>query len=185
MSAPKVAPIPAQGIDPRGPRFGAAITSALLLCAVGLSLSTGASTEPQALSALDPLSRLTEPAGLLALGLFLLFLWGSIAGIRRHPFGLIFARIVRPRLSPPSELEPAAPPTFAQGVGGAVVGVGLALHALAVPFALPVALSAAFLAAFLNAAFAFCLGCELYLILRRFRPSRHEAPAHTAPRGRN
>ncbi|HWU29324.1 MAG TPA: DUF4395 family protein, partial [Microbacterium sp.] len=59
------------------------------------------------------------------------------------------------------------PPRFAQGVGLFVVGVGLLLHVLGVPLALPIATAMAFVAAFLNAAFGFCLGCELYLLLQR------------------
>jgi hypothetical protein len=52
-------------------------------------------------------------------------------------------------------------------VGLFVVGIGLVLHLLGVPWALPIATAAAFIAAFLNAAFAFCLGCQLYLLLQR------------------
>lgn len=48
-----------------------------------------------------------------------------------------------------------------------MVGLGLLLHLAGVPWALPIATAAAFLAAFLNAAFAFCLGCQLYLLLQR------------------
>lgn len=157
------------GIDPRGPRFGAAITATLLLTVVALALLTGSSTEPLALQGKTPLERLAEPGALLLIAVFLLFVWGASAGIRRHPFGALYARLIRPRLAPPAELEHPAPPTFAQGVGAVVVGLGLLLHAFGVPWALPVAAAAAFLAAFLNAAFAFCLGCEIYLLLRRAR----------------
>lgn len=154
-------------IDPRGPRFGAAITATLLLVTIALALLTGSAGNPVALAAEDPLARLTEPGALLLLFIFLLFVWGAAAGITRHPYGRVFAAVIRPRIAPPAELEPAAPPTFAQGVGTVVVGVGLLLHVLGVPFALPIAAAAAFLAAFLNAAFGFCLGCELYVLLRR------------------
>jgi Domain of unknown function (DUF4395) len=34
------------------------------------------------------------------------------------------------------------------------------------------ATAAALAAAFLNAAFGFCLGCEVYLLIRRIRPGR-------------
>ncbi len=160
------------GVDPRGPRFAAGITAALLLLDVALALLTGSATDGAALAARSPLERLAEPASLLLLVLFALFVWGATAGVRRHPFGLLFARVVRPRLGPPEELEPVEPPTFAQGVGAFVVGAGLVLHAFGVPWALPVAAAAAFIAAFLNAVFAFCLGCELYLVLRRARVIR-------------
>ena len=160
------------GVDPRGPRFAAGITAALLLVDVALALLTGSATDGAALAARSPLERLAEPAPLLLLVLFALFAWGASAGVRRHPFGLLYARFVRPRLAPPEELESAEPPTFAQGVGAFVAGIGLVLHVLGVPWALPIAASAAFIAAFLNAVFAFCLGCELYLLLRRVRARR-------------
>lgn len=147
------------GIDPRGPRFGAAITSVLLLVAVGLALVT-----PLGSTAVE---RLVEPAALLQLVLVALFAWGALAGIQRHPYGAVFRALVSPRLGPPSEREDPAAPSFAQGVGLLVTGVGLLLHILGVPGALAVSAAAAFVAAFLNAAFAYCLGCQLYVLLVR------------------
>lgn len=137
------------GIDPRGPRFGAAITAVLLAVIV----FTGLIGSPVAL--------------VLYLLATALFAWGAFAGIRRHPYGILFARLVRPRLAPPAELEDPRPPTFAQGIGLAVLAIGLVLHLLAVPGALVVAASVAFVAAFLNAAFGYCLGCQVYLLLVR------------------
>lgn len=149
----------APGIDPRGPRFGAAITSVLLLVTVGLALVT-----PISATAVD---RLLEPAALLLVVLVALFAWGAFAGIQRHPYGALFRALVAPRLGPPSEREDPAAPTFAQGVGLLVTGTGLVLHLLGVPGALAVAAAAAFVAAFLNAAFAYCLGCQMYVLLVR------------------
>ncbi|BAU31963.1 DUF4395 domain-containing protein [Microcella alkaliphila] len=149
----------APGIDPRGPRFGAAITSVLLLVTVGLALVT-----PISATAVD---RLLEPAALLLVVLVALFAWGAFAGIQRHPYGAVFRALVAPRLGPPSEREDPAAPTFAQGVGLLVTGTGLVLHLLGVPGALAVAAAAAFVAAFLNAAFAYCLGCQMYVLLVR------------------
>lgn len=166
-SAPEVG-----GVDPRGPRFAAAITSALLLASLFLALTTGTSLEGSALAAKSPLERLLEPAAVATLVLFLLFVWGAARGVKRHPFGLLFQRLVRPRLTASSELEAEAPPTFAQGVGAFVTGMGLVLQILGVAYALPIAIAAAFVAAFLNAAFGFCLGCEMYLLLRRARVIR-------------
>ena len=140
-----------QRLDPRGPRFGAAITAVLLLGVVFLSL-TGASV-----AALILLSVLTG-----------LFAWGTLAGAGRHPYGVLFKKFVRPRLAPPAELEDAAPPTFAQGVGLAVTLLGLILGLAGVPGAVGVAAAAAFVAAFLNAVFDYCLGCQIYLLLVRF-----------------
>jgi hypothetical protein len=79
---------------------------------------------------------------------------------------------VRPRLKPPLELEDPKPPTFAQGVGLFVTVVGLALALLGIPLALPIAAAAAFIAAFLNSVFAYCLGCQIYLLLTRARATR-------------
>lgn len=175
------------GIDPRGPRFAATITSALLLIALVLSL-IGLSTartasfgwfayQPLADAAFVPgigwdvqsasvSERVLDPGFLLLLIIALLFLWG-VAWPRSVPWGALFGRFVRPRLSAPAELEDPRPPRFAQGVGLFVVTIGLVLHLAGVPLALPIAAGAAFIAAFLNAAFAFCLGCRLYLLLQR------------------
>ena len=140
------------GIDPRGPRFGAGITAALLLTIVVLGVA-GASTA----------------AFWLLVAATALFAWGAFAGIRRHPYGVLFAKVVRPRLAPPAELEDPRPPTFAQGVGFAVGLAGVLLALLGLPYAVPIAAGIAFIAAFLNAAFGFCLGCQVYLLLVRAR----------------
>lgn len=150
---------PATGIDPRGPRFGAGVTAVLLLVVIGLGLVGGT---PATL-----LDRVGQPAFLLLAALTLVFAWGAFAGIRRHPYGVLFRVVVRPRLAPPSELEDPAPPTFAQGVGFVVALAGVVLHLLGVPFGLVGAAAAAFVAAFLNAVFAYCLGCQIYLVLAR------------------
>ncbi|GAA1529042.1 hypothetical protein HD600_002417 [Microbacterium ginsengiterrae] len=182
MSAPA-------GIDPRGPRFAAAITSALLFVALVLSL-IGVSTAQlpsfgwiayQPLSETDfafvggsvwalPVASLAkralDPGFLLLTVIALLFLWGVLSP-RTAPWGVLFRRVVRPRLSAPLELEDRRPPRFAQGVGLTVVTAGLLLHLAGVPLALPIAAGAALVAAFLNAAFDFCLGCQIYLLLQR------------------
>ena len=154
------------GIDPRGPRFAAGITSLLLFIAAFLGL-TGLSTSADLASA-SVAERLLDPAFLLLLAIALLFLWGVVSP-RTAPWSVLFRTVVRPRLSPPSELEDPRPPRFAQGVGLFVVGAGLVLHLLGVPWALPIAAALAFVAAFLNAVFGLCLGCRLYLLLQRGR----------------
>ena len=45
--------------------------------------------------------------------------------------------------------------------------IGVVLHLVGVPYALVIAASAAFVAAFLNSVFAYCLGCQIYLLLVR------------------
>ena len=126
-------------IDVRGPRFGAWITTAVL----AVVLLTG--------------------SGLLLLAQAVVFALGAKG---RSPYAVLFAK-VKPRLGPTTETEPQAPTLFAQtvGLGFAVVGtLGFltGLTALAT-----IATAAALAAAFLNAAFGFCLGCEIYLILKR------------------
>lgn len=152
---------PAQpfGIDPRGPRFGASITAVLLIVVILLGL-----TEPLGV---DVVARALQPSALLLSALVALFAWGAFAGIQKHPYGLLYRRLIAPRLAPPTEREHPAPPTFAQLVGLFVTAAGLVLHLLGVPGALVIAAGAAFIAAFLNAAFAYCLGCQLYVLLVR------------------
>jgi hypothetical protein len=140
-----------RGIDPRGPRFGAAITGVLLLVVIGLWLSN-----------------LTVAAIVVFLYITLVFAWGAFAGVQRHPYGLFFKAVIRPRLKPPTELEDPTPPTFAQGVGLVISALGLILSLIpGVGLALPIAAGLAFIAAFLNSVFAYCLGCQIYLLLVR------------------
>lgn len=139
------------GIDPRGPRFGAAITSVLLLVTVFLGLNAATATSAYILLAV----------------ITALFAVGAIFGNSKHPYGVFFKKFVRPRLAAPKELEDPRPPQFAQLVGFIVAAVGLVLGALAVPYGVAGAAAAAFIAAFLNAAFAFCLGCQIYVGLQR------------------
>lgn len=173
------------GIDPRGPRFAAAITSALLLGTTLLGL-VGMSTARASFGwfAYQPLAdevfapagwavaqasvaeRAGDPGFVALLVLALLFLWGVLSP-RTAPWAALFRRLVKPRLAPPTDLEDPRPPRFAQGVGLFVCALGLLLHLAGVPWSLPVAAAAAFVASFLNAAFGLCLGCHLYLLLQR------------------
>ncbi|MEY3909199.1 MAG: hypothetical protein RLZZ90_1106 [Actinomycetota bacterium] len=143
-------PTPA-GIDPRGPRFGASITSVLLLIIVFLGLDAAT----------------VDAAFYLLIAVTTLFAIGAIFGLSRHPYGIIFRKFVRPRLAAPTELEDPRPPKFAQAVGLFVASVGVVLHLAGVEFGVAYAAGAAFIAAFLNAAFAYCLGCQIYLGLKR------------------
>jgi hypothetical protein len=144
---PKPAP---PGIDPRGPRFGAGVTAVLLVFT--LLLGTGPAAT----------------ALLVVVGL--LFVLGVTRGVQGTLQGLAFKAWIRPRLSPPTELEDPRPPRFAQLVGLLVVGAGLLFAALGFPAGVPVAAAVALVAAFLNSAFGLCLGCELYLLGRRLAP---------------
>lgn len=170
-------------IDVRGPRFAASITAVLLLVAVFLGIIRGATPPvtfgwfayqplsdqvmvPGGLFGLILVARITDPAFLLLAVIAALFLWGVVSP-RTAPWGLLFRKVVQPRLRPATEFEDPRPPRFAQGVGLFVTVVGLVLHLIGVPWAVPIAAAAAFIAAFLNAAFGLCLGCQLYLVLLR------------------
>ncbi len=130
-------------IDPRGPRFVASVTTVVLAVVL-----------------------LTASVWLLA-AQTIVFALAAFGGLQRNPYSVAYRRLIRPRLSPPTELEASAPPRFAQGVGFAFAlfgTVALALDATTVGL---VAVGFALAAAFLNAAFGFCLGCEMYLLGRR------------------
>ncbi|MFM7014001.1 MAG: DUF4395 domain-containing protein [Actinomycetota bacterium] len=140
-----------KGLDPRAPRFGAAITSVLMVLVIYLSLDAA-----------------TITSALWIMGFAVVtFIFGVTLGPARHPYGFIYRSLVRPRLKEPSFLEDPRPVRFAQLVGLLVTGTGFVLHLLGVPYALPIAAAAAFVAAFLNATFAFCLGCLMYIGLKR------------------
>jgi hypothetical protein len=141
----------AELIDPRGPRFGAAITSALSLTAFGIAVSD---------------SNGNSNAYSLIVLLAVLFSW-SVFSPKTHPYGLIFKKVVRPRLGAPSELEDPRPPQFAQKVGLGFALLGLIGFWFA-PVLVAVSAGFIFFAAFLNAFFNFCLGCQMYLGLKRF-----------------
>ena len=144
-------------IDPRGPRFAAGLTSVVL--------ATVLVTAPSALS-------------LVLLGAqTAVFAGGAFAGLQRAPYGVLFRRLVRPRLAPPAHLEAEAPPRFAQLVGFGFAGVGTLALLVGAPAVALAAVALALAAAFLNAAFGFCLGCEVYLTGRRVLGARTAAPA--------
>ena len=149
-SAPGAAPgsTAEGGIDPRGPRVGAGLTAVVLAIAL-----------------------LTGSVWVLA-GQAVIFAVGSLFGIQRSPYGLLFRWFVRPQLAPPTELEDPAPPRFSQTVGLLVTGVGLIFAAAGAGAAVEIAAALALIAAFLNAVFGLCLGCELYLLLARLRGPR-------------
>jgi len=151
-------------VDPRGPRFGAAITT-VVLAAVLLSGS-----------------------GWLLVAQAVVFGIGAIAGLRFAPYGVVYRHLVARRLGRPEQLEAQAPPRFAQAVGLAFAVVGAAGYLSGVSLLGVIATAFALAAAFLNAAFDYCLGCEVHLRLARLlgRPvvryvSRADYPsAHSA-----
>lgn len=135
-------------IDPRGPRTAALITTAVLIAVL-----------------------LTGSAWLLA-AQAVVFAIATVFGMRYAPYGVLFRLLIRPRLGPPGELEPEAPPRFAQGVGLVISVIGVIGYGIgATPLGIAAA-SLALIAAFLNGAFGICLGCEMYLFIRRIAPAR-------------
>lgn len=145
-------------IDPRGPRFGAVITSVLLVVVL----------------VLGPTS---VPGLIVLLVQTVAFAAGSLLGLHTQPWGLIYRKFVRPRLAAPTELEPAEPPRFAQSVGLAFALAGLVGWFLNLAPLFWIAIGFALVAALLNAIFDFCLGCELYLLGKRLlsRPTARAA----------
>ncbi|MEU1460437.1 DUF4395 domain-containing protein [Streptomyces sp. NPDC005727] len=130
-------------IDARGPRFGAAVTTVVLSVAL-----------------------ITRSPWLLAWQT-LAFTLGAAGGVGRSPYGVLFRTLVRPRLGPPTEFEAPEPPRFAQAVGLVFAGLGLVGLTVGPAWLGLGATGAALGAAFLNAAFGHCLGCEMYLLLKR------------------
>ncbi|MGZ5409690.1 MAG: DUF4395 domain-containing protein [Aeromicrobium sp.] len=138
-------------VDPRGLRFGAAITSVVLAIALVAPVRVA-------------LILLSLQAIVFALGAF-----GSL---QRAPYGLLFARAVRPRIGAPAELEDARPPRFAQLVGFLFLVIALAGLLSGATVVGYVATAFALVAALLNASVGFCLGCEMFLAFRRLTPAR-------------
>ena len=138
-------------IDPRGPRFGASIINIFSIIIFFLALDAASVATAQALLAIVWVS----------------FLWGTLFGNTKHPFGILYKTVVRPRLSAPKELEDSRPPRFAQFVGLVVTTLGFVLAAFAVPYGVAIAAAALFAASTLQAYFGYCLGCQIYLGLRR------------------
>ncbi len=141
LNKPEVAKI---YIDARGPRFGAVITATVLAIAL-----------------------VTQNVWVLALQ-GLVFFIGAVRGPQFTPYGLIFKTFVKPRLKKEAPTEDVRPPKFAQAVGFIFALVGTIGAVAGADLVFTVAVSMALAAAFLNAAFNYCLGCEMYLLGLRF-----------------
>jgi hypothetical protein len=140
-------------VDVRGPRFAAWITTALLVIALIVS-------------------GVSSLAAAVILGLqAVVFAIGAVAGPRRHPYGVVFANVVAPRLGPVREREPVPPLKFAQLVGLVFAVFGAAAFAAGAALVGVGAPPPALVGVFLNAAFGICLGCQLYPLVVRLRPT--------------
>ena len=141
------APAP-KPIDPRGPRFNQAVLTIALLAAYLLDW------------------QVVVPV--FAVVLFL----GAAFGPRYGPFLRFYAEVVKPRLSPPADLEDPRPPRFAATIGvGFLTAATIAFVAGATTLGWVLALIVAALAG-LAAVTGICVGCEVYVLLARWRGVR-------------
>jgi hypothetical protein len=137
---------PARMIDPRGHRFGAAASAAILAISYLVNAPIGVLLV------------------LLSIGV------SAILGMRWSIYGLVWRRLVKALRLGPTEMEHEYPPRFAQSLGS----VALALSLLAFVVGAPVLawLFAGAVAALqtLLGVTGYCLGCRLYF-LRWWVPS--------------
>ena len=138
-------------VDPRGLRVSAGITAGVL----ALVLVT-----PGPVSAIP-----------LAIQVAV-FAFSALVSLKVSPYSVFFAKVVRPRIGPPAELEDSRPPRFAQLVGLVFTGAALIAFLVGATTVGYVATVFALVAALLNASVGLCLGCEVYLAVRRFTPAR-------------
>jgi hypothetical protein len=132
-------------IDARGPRYSAGITTTVLALAL-----------------------ITESNYLIGFQ-FAVFLSAVLFGLRGSIYGLLYRNLIQPRLSGPIPSENEAAPRFAQLIGALFAFVALLGGVTGNTAIFLTATSFALVAAFLNAAFGFCLGCQMYLLIVRFR----------------
>ena len=132
-------------IDARGPRYSAAITTTVLALAL-----------------------ITESNYLIGFQ-FAVFLSAVLFGLRRSIYGLVYRNLIQPRLSGPIPSEYEAAPRFPQLIGALFAFLALLGGVTGNTAIFLTATSFALVAAFLNAAFGFCLGCQMYLLLLRFK----------------
>ncbi|OBJ89745.1 DUF4395 domain-containing protein [Mycobacterium paragordonae] len=138
-------------VDVRGPRFAAWITTTVLVVTLAVSVIS------------------CPAAAVILTAQAVVFAISAVRGPRNSPYGLLFAKLVAPRLSPVSEREPVAPLKFAQLVGLIFAVIGVLGFAAGLQLVGVVATAFALFAAFLNAAFGICLGCQIYPLVARFR----------------
>ncbi len=131
-------------IDARGPRFSALLTTIVL----GTALATG-----------NPWLIVLQA---------IVFAIGAFKGPQHTPYAQVFKKLVKPKLKSEATTEDVRPPKFAQRVGFGFTIVAI-IGLLFAPALATVAVSFALAAAFLNAAFNFCLGCEIYVRIARLR----------------
>ena len=135
-------------IDARGPRWSALFTTVVLATALVTS----------------SVWVITIQAVVFAIGV--------IRGPQFTPYAFIFKKLIKPRLKSTGTFEDVRPPQFAQAVGLAFTLVAIIGSATGASGVFTIAVGFALAAAFLNAAFNFCLGCEMYLLILRARTAK-------------
>ena len=130
-------------IDARGPRYTAALTTIVLSAAL-----------------------ITE-SNLIIGFQFAVFLSAVLFGLRRSIYGFLYRNLIQPRLSGPVPSEYESAPRFAQLIGALFAFTALIGGLTGNTGVFLIATGFALAAAFLNAAFGFCLGCQMYLLILR------------------
>jgi hypothetical protein len=100
------------------------------------------------------------------------FAIGAIRGPQFTPYAFIYKKLIKPRLKSEVTFEDARPPQFAQSVGLGFALVAVIASVVGAGGVFTVAVGFALAAAFLNAAFNFCLGCQMYLLILRVRTAK-------------
>jgi len=130
-------------IDPRGPRFTAGITVVVLA------------------------TTLLTHSWIPAIIQLIQFTIGGFVSPRVSPYGLIFRKIVQPRLKKNAIGEDIRGPQFAQKVGFIFAVLTVIGISTSNDIVFTIGTGGALAAAFLNAAFDYCLGCQIYLLGQR------------------
>ncbi len=156
---PLLTPSPARQIDPRGQRFGAGVSVALL--AVGFALNV-------------PLV-----AGLVGVNLALSAFFGTRLFLPGRAWPLIRSAL---RLGP-TEPEHEYPPRFAQAMGGTFLGLATVAFVLGIAPAGWILTGAVAALQLLLASTGICIGCRLYF-LRWWVPSLFARLLRRAEAGR-
>ncbi|MBA3851279.1 MAG: DUF4395 domain-containing protein [Chloroflexi bacterium] len=140
-------PTPARLIDPRGQRFGAGLSVAILSAAFVLGVPW--------------------IAALIALALGISATFGTRYSALGRPWPYVRRLLT---IGPPAELEHEFPPRFAQALGAVGLAVAILLFLVGVPAAGWTVSAVVGGLQLLLAATGYCLGCRLYF-LRWWAPS--------------
>ena len=135
-------------IDARGPRWSAAITTVVLATAL-----------------------VTSNVWVIAFQA-IVFAIGALRGPQFTPYAFIFKSLIKPRLKSLVTFEDVRPPQFSQAVGLGFALIAVIASVTGAGGVFTVAVAFALAAAFLNAAFNFCLGCQMYLLILRARTAK-------------